>query len=65
MMDKIVGQANEMGMTSLIAATLCNYKEAMMVVKHKSFIQKELRMNMEGFVTPVFNAAYFCRLETA
>ena len=54
-----------MQLTNYIIATLCKFPEAYSVLRSPMFIQKEFALVKTGDITPVFNAAFFGRVETA
>lgn len=54
-----------MGLTTYIVATLVQSPEAYEVLRNPLYLQREFGLVLKGDITPIMNAAYFGRLETA
>ncbi|CAL6100215.1 Ankyrin_repeat protein 1 [Hexamita inflata] len=62
---EFVGHTNAMGLTTYIVASICKLPEAYEILRHPLFVKREFVLVVKGDITPVFNAAYFGRIETA
>lgn len=63
--EELVGKMDDMGLTSLLMACICNFPEAMAVIRHGIFMNAEFFLIKTGDITPTTNCALFGRPELA